>query len=99
MAVLRNRPGIEVFRNNAGQMGPRHTRFGLSNKRFQTGSSDFIGWVQGRFLAIEVKAGGEPTEAQEKFLNQVNEDGGIGIVARSVEDVLFLTRRPVKWPR
>lgn len=42
----------------------------------------------GRFLAIEVKAvRGKLTPDQTKFLIEVNNRGGIGIVARSVEDV------------
>jgi hypothetical protein len=43
----------------------------------------------GRFLAIEVKSRyGKPTPEQEAFLLQVTNRGGIGIVARDVEDVV-----------
>lgn len=53
------------------------------------GSSDLIGFYRGRFLAIECKsARGRPTEEQQNFLDEVTRNGGIGIVARSVEDVL-----------
>lgn len=42
----------------------------------------------GRFLAIEVKGtSGKLTPEQSEFLIQVNNRGGLGIVARSVEDV------------
>lgn len=42
----------------------------------------------GRLLAIEVKSRyGKPTVEQEAFLLQVNNRGGVGFLARSVEDV------------
>ena len=42
-----------------------------------------------RFLAIEVKRpGGKPTAPQQAFLDKVNEAGGIGFVATSVQDVM-----------
>jgi len=52
------------------------------------GSSDLIGLTnQGRFLAVECKSDrGKPTPGQESFIDMVNRLGGIGIVARSVED-------------
>lgn len=63
------------------------------------GSSDLIGWksvevtpeMVGRrlavFVAVEVKSQfGRVTEEQTTFLDAVNRAGGIGIVARSVED-------------
>ena len=53
------------------------------------GVSDILGILpDGRFLSIEVKAGRNgPTEAQAEFLRLVNAAGGLGFVARSVEDV------------
>jgi hypothetical protein len=43
----------------------------------------------GRFLAIEVKSRyGKATPDQENFLLQVNNRGGLGFIARSVEDVV-----------
>jgi hypothetical protein len=52
------------------------------------GSSDLIGLTDtGRFLAVEVKAPkGKLREGQESFLEMVQRLGGIGIVAKSVED-------------
>jgi hypothetical protein len=52
------------------------------------GSSDLIGISDtGRFLAVEVKAPkGRVTEGQESFLEMVQRLGGIGIVAKTVED-------------
>jgi len=53
------------------------------------GISDIIGVLNdGRFLAIEVKRPrGKPTKAQQFFIDQVNEAGGLAFVARSLEDV------------
>lgn len=50
--------------------------------------------VDGRFFAVEVKRPGwthprnEREEDQEKFINAVNENGGIGLFATSVDDVM-----------
>lgn len=53
------------------------------------GVSDIIGIIQGRMLCIEVKAPkGKPTLDQIEFLNMINEQGGIAIIARSELDVL-----------
>lgn len=58
------------------------------------GSSDLIGWSStGLFTALEIKsARGKLTEEQEDFLAQVQEADGIGLCARSVEDVLEVLR-------
>ena len=51
------------------------------------GVSDLIGWTQGRFVAIEVKAGRrQPTDEQAAFLDLVRRSGGLAGVARSVEE-------------
>jgi len=53
------------------------------------GISDIIGCYQGRFLAIEVKTeNGKVSEPQQKFIDEVNQVGGIAFVARSVDDVI-----------
>ena len=60
------------------------------------GSSDLIGWYRGRFLAIEVKAAkGRATQEQVNFIENVNRDGGIGIIARSVDEVLDTLKKSV----
>lgn len=53
------------------------------------GTADIIGIApDGRFLAIECKAGrGKTTERQEAFLARIRERNGVAFVARSVEDV------------
>lgn len=58
------------------------------NSGLCVGSSDLIGLTDnGRFLACEVKAPkGRLREGQESFIDMVNRLGGVGIIARSVED-------------
>lgn len=53
------------------------------------GTADIIGMLNdGRFFAIEVKAGNNaPTAAQESFLTLIADNGGVAFVARSVGDV------------
>ena len=51
------------------------------------GVSDLIGWTQGRFVAIEVKASrGRVTDEQKAFIDLVRRSGGVAGVARSVEE-------------
>jgi hypothetical protein len=70
-----------------------------------TGTSDGIGYVVqivtpemvgsliARFLAIEAKAKGKKADDnQEAFLKQVNDDGGIGLVATDGDDVHALIK-------
>lgn len=53
------------------------------------GVSDIIGIYKKRFLAIECKSSeGKLSAHQREFLNKVNEEGGIGFVARCIEDVM-----------
>lgn len=52
------------------------------------GVADIIGCYDGRLLAIELKAPGKrikPDSAQQRFLDNVHEHGGIAIEADSVE--------------
>lgn len=52
------------------------------------GVSDILGIYKGRFLAIEVKSQtGVVSKEQKEFINNVNKEGGIAFVARSIEDV------------
>jgi len=54
------------------------------------GVSDIIGILSsGRLLAIEVKGDkGKLSEAQSRFINRINKEGGLGIVACSIDDLL-----------
>lgn len=52
------------------------------------GVSDILGIYKGRFLAIEVKTErGKLSPAQERFIQNINDNGGIAFVARSIDDV------------
>ena len=59
------------------------------NERQKTGMSDIIGQMRdGRMLAIETKKPGEePTIKQYNFLSLVNDNGGLGFWANSIEMV------------
>lgn len=79
--------GGRAWRNNSGVAeyeGGAKVRYGVGK-----GGSDIIGITKdGKFLAVEVKTGKlklSPTQAV--FLKTINSLGGIGIEARSVEDV------------
>lgn len=56
----------------------------------EKGISDIIGCLpDGRFLAIEVKKpGGKPSPEQVAFLERVNVNGGLGILAYGLEEVI-----------
>jgi hypothetical protein len=91
MAYLTAR-GIFHWRQNQGATVVPAT--GGSKRRFfrmtsVDGVSDIIGVLpDGRFLAIECKtARNGPTEGQSDFLRRVNAAGGLGFVARSIDDV------------
>lgn len=73
----------ERVNSGAAKRNGRMVRFGFK------GLSDVIGQVRGGgFLAIEVKdATGKVSAEQKEFLDMVNKSGGIGLVARSLEDV------------
>lgn len=76
-----------AWRNNAGKIKTNDDRLvSLS----PAGTSDIIGFLtDGRFLAVEVKAGSNtPTALQQEFIDSVNEAGGLGFVAWSVDDCI-----------
>lgn len=93
--------GARLFRNNVGLawtgrtrknddgsitiFDPRPVRMGLT-----TGSGDLIGWSpDGRFMSVEVKAGRTATtDEQEMFAAIVTAAGGIGLIVRSVDEVI-----------
>ena len=66
--------------------------------RFQAQSNlnglpDIICLYKGFFLGLELKKeNGKPTELQLKKINSINENGGIGRIIRSVEEVEDLLR-------
>lgn len=91
-----------LWRNNVGALRDQRgqlVRYGLC-----PGSSDLIGYrtititpeMVGRrlavFAAVEVKDGGKPTEQQQRFIELVQQAGGLAGVARSVPDALSILR-------
>jgi hypothetical protein len=95
--ALNSRDDVRVFRNNVGFVitnDGRPLHFGLL-----PGSGDLIGWKKHRvtqgdvgkelavFLSVEVKGErGRVSEAQRNWKNQVVKNGGIAVIARSVEE-------------
>lgn len=74
--------GVFAWRNNTGRRGG--VSYGLK------GSADIIGVLpDGRFLAIEVKGPKTPVRQEQwDFLDKVADNGGLAMVARSVDDVV-----------
>ena len=69
------------------------------NQYSQVGVPDIIACYKGRFIGIEVKnETGKTSPLQDVNLKMINDAGGIGIVARCVEDVknviLFIDEQP-----
>lgn len=85
MAWRQNQGGMKVD-DPTRKKGYRFFRFA-----YQDGISDILGLLPrtGRFLAIEMKSEtGTPTPDQAAFLEAVNAQGGLGIVARSLDEVI-----------
>jgi hypothetical protein len=87
--------GMFLFRNNIGKLqdiNGRWIAFGVGG----TGGSDLIGGteinINGKTLcvltAVEVKDEGYATKEQVRFLEGIRKRGGLGILARSPEDVV-----------
>jgi hypothetical protein len=77
--------GVFCWRNNTGSYKPEGTdRFIKYGYR---GSADILGIdVQGRFWAVECKAGkGKLSSYQEAFLEEIRRRGGVGIVVRDTD--------------
>jgi len=86
--------GCLVWRNNVGVLPDRRgipLRFGLC-----VGSSDIVGLCSdGKFLAIEVKTAlGQPTEAQLRFIQAVQRQGGRAGIARSAAEAVEIACTP-----
>ena len=84
---------ITAWRNNNGSVyDPKNKRFRSKNKweKVHGDPVDILGILpDGRFLAIEVKKDekGKASEGQQKFLDTINEQGGVAFVAWSIECV------------
>lgn len=73
------------WNNNTGALQDRTgrlVRYGLK------GSSDILACIKGRFVAIEVKVGRDRLRPEQKaFAEIVARNGGVVILASSLEDV------------
>lgn len=84
---LLNIVGIYCWRNNTGAFkanNGRLIRYGMK------GSSDIIGILpDGRFLAVECKkASGRVRPEQHTFINNINKNGGVGLIVHSCEELM-----------
>lgn len=80
--------GIFVWKNQTvGIWDPSKKIYRKSNNRFhRKGVPDILGILDGKLLAIEVKAlKGVVSPEQRVFITMINEQGGIAFVARSVQ--------------
>jgi VRR-NUC domain len=87
--MLRLHPKVGLaWRANTGQasFNGRDVRFGF------VGQADIVGCLKGgRFFAIEVKSPrGRLSNAQERFLSNVRQVGGIAGVVRSVDEAKLM---------
>lgn len=83
--------GVFAWQNDSvGIYDPKIQRFRKNKSRFHLkGVSDILGVIGGRFLAIEVKTeAGRLTPEQRAFLVNINTEGGIAFVARSLEQCI-----------
>lgn len=82
--------GVFCFKvETVGIFDQKLGRYRRKNSIHRTvGISDIIGIFEGRPLAIEIKSKkGAPTIHQKLFLAEWTGAGGIGFIARSIEDV------------
>ena len=82
--------GIYCWRNNSNAVyDPVRKVFRKQKAKYYiNGVADILGIYRGKFLAIEVKTDkGIVSDDQTLFLNNINKNGGIGFVARSLDDV------------
>lgn len=86
--------GHYVWRNNSGVTRSSYTdKFGRKSERMwrsgMKGASDIIGVTRdGKFLAVECKIKpNKPTEAQEAFILEVSNRGGIAVLAYDIDDL------------
>ncbi len=105
LITVASRCGTRLFRNQRGKyrIGTRWIKYGLG----ANGSSDLIGYtvrvvtpdMVGQkiaiFTAIEAKAAtGRATDQQQEFVRQVQFDGGIAQIIRSVQELEITLKRP-----
>ena len=87
-----NLQGHYVFRTNAGVMFIKGKNGNRCFRCLFKGCLDIIGMLRdtGQFIAIECKLkNGKLSDEQKLFLQKVNELGGIGFVARDLDEVIL----------
>lgn len=73
---------------SVGTFDPKIGKFRKSANNYMKGVADIIGIYKGKPLAIEVKSStGKLSPDQKIFLLKHHQEGGITIVARSIQDV------------
>ena len=79
----------KAIRNLLRLLGVWHYKNFSGPMQYPKGISDILGIWEGKFLAIEVKTKiGRVSTHQVKFIDSVNDAGGLAFVARSVDDVI-----------
>jgi penicillin-binding protein-related factor A (putative recombinase) len=75
--------------SSVGIYDPGRGMFRRPNSPYQIkGTADILGCYKGRIIAIEVKSKrGTLSIEQRQFLERISSMGGLGIIARSIEDV------------
>lgn len=88
-SYLRARGAFIFIHDSVGIFDPRRGVFRRNTSPYRIrGVADILGIWQGRPLAIEVKTKtGRVSPHQKEFIQQWNAAGGLGFVARSLEDV------------
>ena len=89
LAYLQTQKGFFWKNNTVGVYDPVKKTFRRQSKYCINGVADILGVTPGgRFVAIECKSKkGKASKAQEHFLSMVSNFGGLGFIARSIEDV------------
>lgn len=84
----RNNTGAGFFSNEKG--GPqRFVRFG------KVGSGDIFVLHKGVFYSLELKSPtGKPSLDQDLFIQDINENGGKGLIIRSLDQIIKLFNLP-----
>jgi len=86
--------GVIIFKHRNVGIYKKETNQYIPLPDGERGISDLIGCTKrGQFIAIEVKKkGGKPTQNQLEFIERVRANGGISILAYSLEDVVEETK-------
>ena len=94
LTYLNIQPGCFAFKcNTTGIWDTERKIFRrIKSQHIHKGTSDIIGVFRGRMFAIEVKKPGGPTSTktyatkeQKIFLENIKANGGLGVVARSID--------------